>query len=93
MNFADFKGHHVTISLRRPIDANGHTVKRMEGEMGDVQGMVFTLNGITAAFDVAGNNVTKEAKLLGVAIVGDLPNVVSIESPTPVHRDDDDDDG
>jgi ribosome maturation factor RimP len=92
MNFADFKGHHVTISFREPVDANGHAVKRMEGEMGDVQGTVFTLNAITAALDVAGNNVTKEARLLHGAIAGNVLNIASIESLTPVHRDDDDDD-
>jgi len=88
---SDFNGHRVRISFVRAVDANGFQVKRMEGEFGGAQGMSFTLDDITAAIDVEGNDVTNVAKLLHAAIAGDMCNVAAIESPTPVHHDDDDD--
>jgi hypothetical protein len=92
LRISDFKGHRVWISFVRAVEANGFQVRRMEGEFGGAQGMSFTLDDITAAIDVEGNDVTKVAKLLHGAIAGDMRNVAAIESPTPVHRDDEDDD-
>lgn len=90
LRISDFKGHRVRISFVRAVEANGFHVQRMVGEFGGAQGMAFTLNDISAAVDVEGNDVTEVAKLLHGAIAGDLRNVAAIESPTPVHRDDDD---
>jgi hypothetical protein len=54
------------------------------------QRRVFTLNGITSAVDTHGKDVTKAARLLHGAIVGDVRNIFSVEGLTPVARDDDD---
>lgn len=88
---SDFEGHRVRLSLVRPLEVHGVRVQRLEGVFG-VQGMAFTLGDITAASGPDADDVIEAAKLLHGAIVGDMRNVIAVESPTPVHHEDDDED-
>lgn len=87
MVISDFDGHRVWLSFFRLVDVNGQHVKRMEGVL-SVRGMQFLLRNVTAALDEVGGDVLAAANLTGKVVEGDLDNVITVESPEPVHVDD-----
>ena len=82
-----FVGHRAQIRFRTPAetetDKRSLKVSEVWAELTSyVPGVAFSLSDITAAFDEAGNDISKE--LLGSAMMGHPFNIASLASPKPV---------